>query len=175
MDRETIAAILEEKHNTLFAFLSNQSMEKWETGPEGKWTTGQQVLHLLQSIKALNMAMSLPKFVLKYRYGKANREVRDYDAVVKRYKERIEQLKGGTFGPSKNMKVPSVKEKIYLMDRLKTESKKLQYKTTRRWTDKDLDEIILPHPAMGKMPVRELVMWTAYHTEHHCKQLQERY
>ncbi len=176
MQKEDIVDLLEKKHQELFNFLRDQDEDKWETGPEGKWTTGQHTLHLLQSIKLINSAMSLPKFVLKLRYGKSNRNVRDYQHVVQRYKERLKDIEGkAVFGPSKNMKVPNIKEKEYIIDRLQTECKKLQYKTVNRWNDSQLDNLILPHPLMGKMPVRELVMWTAYHTEHHCNTLTDSY
>ena len=66
MNKETIAELLDEKHQTLSNWLNKQDAERWETGPEGKWTTGQHVLHLLQSIKPLNTALSLPKFILKF-------------------------------------------------------------------------------------------------------------
>ena len=174
MEKEAIAELLDEKHNRLFNFLESQADEKWEVGPEGKWTSGQQALHLLQSIKQLNFAMSLPKVILKMKFGTANRDLRDYDAVVKRYHERLADAQGATFGPSRNMKIPSVKDKHYLINRIKTENKKLQYKTLK-WADKDLDKLVLPHPLMGKMPVRELVMWTAYHVEHHTNSLEKNY
>lgn len=170
MDKEAITELLEEKHNTLLNWLNRQEEDDWEAGPEGKWTTGQQALHLLQSIKPLNFAMSLPRFVLKYKFGKANRDVREYDAVIQRYKDRLEEHKGATYGPSANMKVPPLKDKKYIINRLTVESKKLQYKT-KHWKDKDLDGLILPHPLMGKMPVREMLMWTAYHVEHHTNSL----
>lgn len=175
MDKESIANLLEEKHQKLIHWLENQEDEKWEQGPEGKWTTGQVTLHLLQSLKPLNTALSLPKFILRYKFGKANREVRDYDTVMKRYQERLKNIpQGATFGPSQNMKVPKLNDKQYLLNRLQVESKKLQYKT-RKLSDKNLDTLILPHPLMGKMPVRELLMWTTYHVEHHTKQLMNNY
>ena len=174
MDKKAIANLLDEKYNQLITWLENQDNDKWETGPEGKWTTGQQALHLLQSIKPLNNALSMPKFVLKYKFGKSNREVRDYKTVTNRYKERLVAAQGKTFKGSQNMKVPKLKDKTYLLNRLQVEQKKLQAKTLR-WKDKDLDNLILPHPLMGKMPVREIVMWSAYHVEHHTKTLQEKY
>ncbi len=174
MHKEDIANLLEKKHNKLINWLEQQDIERWETGPEGKWTTGQQVLHLLQSIKPLNLALSLPKFVLKFKFGKANRPVRDYNAITNRYLERLKDVKGKTFKGSQNMKVPSIKEKQYLLNRLQVENKKLQHKT-KKWKDNDLDNLILPHPLMGKMPVREIIMWTACHVEHHTKTLQEQY
>ena len=170
MTRSEIAELIEIRHQALFQFYDQQDDRLWERGPEGKWTAGQQAYHLLQSIKPLNAALNLPKFVLRLRFGKANRAVRDYDTVVKRYHERLEASNGATFGPSRNMKIPLAKDKAYILDRLRIENKKLQY-MTKRWKDKDLDTIILPHPLMGKMPVRELLMWTAYHVEHHTRSL----
>lgn len=175
MQKEDIVSMLQDKYQTLLDCLETQDDTKWEVGPEGKWTTGQQALHLLQSIKPLNNALSVPKFLLKYKFGKANRDVRPYEAVVQRYKERLKDVPAGAaFGPSQNMKTPKLKDKAYLINRLQVENKKLQYKTNKL-KDKDLDNLILPHPLMGKMPVRELIMWTAYHVEHHTKQLQENY
>lgn len=174
MHKDDIILKLEEKHQTLLNWLDHQEEDKWELGPENKWTTGQQALHLLQSIKTLNNALSLPKLILKYRFGKSNRDVRDYDAVVNRYNERLKDVNGRTFGPSQNMKIPKLREKQYLIDRIQIENKKLQYKT-RKWSDEQLDNYILPHPLMGKMPVREIIMWTAYHVEHHTNTLKNNY
>jgi len=174
MDKEAIADLIESKHNKLISWLEQQPEESWTEGPKGKWTTGQQVLHLLQSIKPLNNALSMPKFVLQLKFGKANRPVRDYEAIVKRYQERLEDVNGKTFKGSQNMKIPTLEDKHYLLNRLQTESKKLQYKT-KKISDKNLDTLILPHPLMGKMPIREIIMWTAYHVEHHTHTLTEKY
>ncbi|MDO6597500.1 DinB family protein [Oceanihabitans sp. 2_MG-2023] len=175
MNKEDIVSNLEEKHTTLLNWLQNQEDDKWQKGPEGKWTSGQQALHLLQSIKPLNDALSMPKILLKFKFGKANRDLRDYDTIVNRYHERLKNVKGSTFKGSQNMKTPTLSEKEYILNRLQVENKKLQYKTLKRWNDKQLDSYILPHPLMGKMPVREIIMWTAYHIEHHTKILQEKY
>ncbi|WP_111684230.1 DinB family protein [Winogradskyella tangerina] len=174
MDKEAIAELIDEKHTQLIDWLRQQSEESWTEGPVGKWTTGQHALHLLQSIKPLNFALSMPKFFLKYKFGKANRPVRAYDAIVKRYEERLEQAQGATFRGSQNMKIPPVSEKNYILNRLQTESKKLQFKT-KKMSDKHLDNLILPHPLMGKMPIREIIMWTAHHVEHHSETLKTKY
>ena len=170
MTKLEIADLLEAKHQALFQYFEKQKDELWEKGPDGKWTSGQQAFHLLQSIKPLNTALNLPKFILRFRFGKTNRDVRDYDTVVKRYHERLETSDGATFAPSRNMQIPPASYKSYILDQLRIENKKLQY-MTNKWKDKDLDAIVLPHPLMGKMPVRELLMWTAYHVEHHTKSL----
>ncbi|MFP4846290.1 DinB family protein [Winogradskyella sp. PE311] len=174
MDKKVIANLIDEKHTNLITWLVEQPAESWELGPENKWTTGQQALHLLQSIKPLNNALSLPKFILRYKFGKANRPVRSYNAIIERYQERLKDVKGKTFKGSQNMKVPTLKEKEYILNRLQTESKKLQFKT-KKISDKNLDTLILPHPLMGKMPIREIIMWTAHHVEHHTETLINKY
>ena len=75
---------------------------------------------------------------------------------------------------SSDMLVPEKAEKDGLTALLYQEKRRLQ-KSVIKWKEEDLDKYILPHPLMGRMPVRELAMWTAYHTEHHTKQLLENY
>jgi hypothetical protein len=174
MEKDTIADLIDQKYNALVEWIENHPDDLWTQGPEGKWTTGQHVLHLLQSITPLNNALSLPKFFVRYKFGKANRPVRDYDAIINRYKERLAQSQGKTFKGSQNMKVPNLTDKHYLINRIQTESKKLQYKT-KKISNKNLDSLVLPHPLMGKMPVREIIMWSAYHVEHHLETLKNNY
>lgn len=174
MDKEAIAQLINAKHIELINWLEQQPKDSWTQGPEGKWTTGQHALHLLQSIKPLNNALSIPKFLLRYKFGKANRPVRDYSAIVNRYQERLEGAKGKTYKGSQNMKVPTLNDKAYILNRLQVEQKKLQHKT-KKMSDKNLDNLILPHPLMGKMPIREIIMWTGYHVEHHTETLKTKY
>jgi len=174
MEKDAIIEQLEQAHQDLFNFLENQPNELWLQSPEGKWTTGQQALHLLQSIKSLNDALSLPRFFIKYKFGTANRAVRNYDEVVRSYHQRLAEAKNAPFKPSEAIKIPTLSDKTYLLNRLKIENKKLQYKT-KKMQDKHLDLLVLPHPLMGTMPVRELIMYTIHHVIHHTNSLKDNY
>lgn len=174
MNKESIANLLEEKHQQLFDWLKNQPEDSFEKGPEGKWTTGQHIEHLVDSIKQVNKALSYPSFLLKYKFGIANREVRTYEEVVKKYQEKLltNQERAREFNI--NVKTPTEKKYNQLLLTLGIQNKKLQYKT-QKLKDKNLDTLILPHPLMGKMPLREIIMWTAYHTEHHAIILEKKH
>ena len=74
----------------------------------------------------------------------------------------------------KDLKVPKLKDRNRLLTRLQIQSKKLQYKV-RKVSDINLDTLVLSHPLMGKMTIREIVMWTAHHTEHHTNILRDNY
>lgn len=174
MNKKEIIDLLEEKHQELFNWLQNQSEESFKKGPEGKWTTGQHIIHLVDSIQQVNHALSFPKFLLKYKFGKSNREVRTYNDIVKRYQEKLAKNQDKAKAFNVKVKTPSKKNYEQLISTLKIQNKKLQHKTNR-WKNKDLDSLILPHPLMGKMPVREIIMWTAYHTDHHTTILKDKH
>ncbi|WP_299158583.1 DinB family protein [uncultured Tenacibaculum sp.] len=174
MNKENIVDLLERKHQELFKWIKNQPENSFEKGPNGKWTLGQHTVHLVDSIKQLNTALSIPKFILKYKFGTSNREVRSYDEVSSRYQEKLSKNQDRAREFNISVKTPNQKKFKQLLSTLQIQNKKLQYKT-QRWKDKDLDNLILPHPLMGKMPVREIIMWTAYHTDHHMNILKEKH
>lgn len=174
MDKKEITTLLENKHQELFQWLAEQPLDKWEQGPESRWTSGQHILHLVNSIQMLNKALRVPKFLLKRKFGVANRPVRSYQEVAKRYDDRLSENQSRAREFNKGLRMPTLKEKERLITKLQIQNKKLQYKTNK-WSDKHLDTLLLPHPLMGRMIVREIIMWTAHHTTHHKQILNESY
>ena len=174
MEKERIADLLEEKHQILFDWLKNQPDDNWEKGPKGKWTVGQQILHLVNSLQLLNNALSYPRFFLKYKFGTCNRETRDYNFIIKKYQQKLIENKDRARIFNQNLKKPIHKDRDRLITRLQIQSKKLQYKL-QKISNVNLDTLVIPHPLMGKMTIREIIMWTAYHTEHHTQILIKQY
>jgi hypothetical protein len=174
MDKQTIINTLEEKHQELFDWLNATNDNLWMKGPENRWTSGQHILHLVQSCELLNKALRYPKFLIRYKFGTSNRPSRSYEEVAKRYEERLSENQERAKNFNKDLRIPSPKEKHELMDDLQILNKKLQYKT-RKFKDKHLDTLLLPHPLMGKMTLREIIMWTAHHTDHHLNILKKDY
>jgi len=41
------------------------------------------------------------------------------------------------------------------------------------YSEQDLDELILPHPLLGKLTLREMMYFTMYHVLHHHKSIEE--
>ncbi|WP_159948441.1 DinB family protein [Polaribacter septentrionalilitoris] len=174
MKKEAIAELLEEKNQHLFYWLENQPIDNWENGPKNKWTVGQQILHLVNSLQTLNKALSYPRFFLKYKFGTCNREIRDYKTVADKYQEKllVNQERAKVF--NQKLKIPKQKDRDRLLTQFQIQSKKLQYKV-RKISDINLDTLLLPHPLMGKMTIREIIMWTAHHIEHHTNILIDNY
>jgi hypothetical protein len=170
MKKEAIVNLLEEKHQVLFDWLKNQPDDNWNKSPDGKWTVGQQILHLVNSLQALNTALSYPRFFLKYKFGLCNREPRNYRTIVEKYQQKLLENKDKTRAFNQNLKKPLQKDRERLITKLQIQNKKLQYKI-KKISDVNLDTLVIPHPLMGKMTIREIIMWTAHHTEHHTESL----
>lgn len=170
MEKQAIADLLEKKHQILFNWLEKQPNDNWEKGPDNKWTVGQQILHLVNSLQALNKALSYPRFFLKYKFGLCNRELRSYKTIVEKYEHKLLQNSERARVFNQKLKKPLQKDRERLLTKLQIQSKKLQYKVNKI-SDVNLDTLVIPHPLMGKMTVREIIMWTAHHTEHHTETL----
>jgi len=111
---------------------------------------------------------------LKYKFGTNNRDNRTYNQIVQKYQDKLADNPGVVANISK--KIPTIKltDKISYVSKLEKEKIKL-IKVFQKWTERDLDTFLLPHPLLGRMTIREIVIWTAYHTEHHYKILKSNY
>ena len=174
MTKSEIVELLGAKHQELFDLVENQPDEEWLQGPKNKWTFGQHVLHLADSLAMLNKALSYPKFILKYKFGKSNRATRSYEVVVKKYQEKIAANQQTAKQFNNTLKIPTLNDKTFIINKIKAQNKKLQLHTNK-WKDKQLDTLLIQHPLMGRMTVREIIMWSAYHTEHHVQILKNNY
>ncbi len=170
--KETISDKIKENSARLEKWMQEQSAEAFEKGPEGKWTTGQHLDHLIKSVLPLNQAFLLPKFVYRLKFGKPNRPPRDFAALVARYKEK---LAGGGQAPSRFVPpVVALGQKHLLIEKFSKEYQILANKTLK-WKEADLDAYLLPHPLLGKVTVREMLFFTVYHIVHHLEILEDKY
>jgi len=164
MTKADIKHKLLESHEHFIAAIDSLNEDEFLYAPPGKWNAGQQLDHIHRSVYTLSVGMKFPKVLLKIFFGKANRESRTYDQLVERY---IQRLSGG--GRANGRFVP----KAILFSQKQKSIKKLftavaqLYKHVDHYTEQDLDKYILPYPLMGKLTVREMMLFTIYHAQHH--------
>lgn len=171
-DRNSIADAMEKAFQALAAKISSYSPEEFTSAPEGKWTPGQHLEHLLRTTTPVNLALKVPKFYLRFQFGKPTRKSRKFHELVQRYEER---LADGGQAPER-FSPPTVKpeRQAKLVKSFLREGKKLN-KRLLKWPEAKLDAYILPHPLLGKVTVREMLFFTLHHTRHHLKSLEENY
>ncbi len=164
MDKFSIIQSLIRQHRTFASEIAQLDRLAFILAPEGKWTAGQQLDHILRSTRPLSLAFHLPKPALKFLFGKANRPSKNYDAVVEKYLSKLEAggVATGVFVP----KPVRFIQRHRLERRLNRTIANL-CKGLGRFDEKELDEYVLPHPLLGKLTLREMLYFTLYHVEHH--------
>lgn len=172
MDRATISAALQTNHVAFIACIHKLPAGQWNASHNGKWSPAQQLDHILRSVGPVHMAMGLPKWFLRLAFGKPNRAARSYDALVQRYQEKL-----ATGGRAPKGFVPPAIPKRSVQE-MSADLQKLIGSLERRvhsWSDKDLDTVLLPHPLLGKLTIREMLLFTIYHVQHHQRSVERDY
>lgn len=170
MNKEQIAELLQTHHGHFIDRLRELSDADFCFTPEGKWSAGRQLDHIIKAVSPVNMAMGLPQFILQWKFGKANRPSKTYEQLVEKYNRKLQEggKASGRFIPG----IVDVKEKEARLTKLNSLVNKLSRKTIQH-SEEALDKYILPHPLLGKLTLREMLYFTAYHAEHH-RQLVEK-
>ncbi|HET6768969.1 MAG TPA: DinB family protein [Chitinophagaceae bacterium] len=166
-----LISALNEKIDAFNNYIESLSKEQFEETRNGKWSAGQNLDHLIRSIRPLQVAYRLPKFALLILFGKTNRPSRTYDEVVTKYKTKL-TAGGKASGPF----IPpfiGFEKKEALIRKYKDQKQKLIAKVEKQ-AEKDLDTYILPHPLLGKVTLREMLFFTIHHNEHHLELLKNR-
>ena len=147
MQLPEITAALQTNYQMLLDWLEAQPDPLFAKGPEGKWTTGQHVRHLIMSTQMLQKGLMLPKIGLRSMFGKPNRPGREYDSLVARYREKLAAGLGDSVPKSYAPDPVTVEDKSALLAELKTEGEAM-VKSMNKWKEKDLDQY-LSFPSSG--------------------------
>jgi hypothetical protein len=164
MNKPQIIQLLQQKYNAFIAYIQTLTVEEFLYAPTGKWTAAQQLDHIHKSVKPLTQAMGYPKFVPRLLFGKANRPSKTYEELINRYNEKL--LLGGR--ASGRFVPPAIfaSQKDELIKLIVASVNKL-CKRIEKFSETELDNLILPHPLLGKITIREMLYFTAYHVQHH--------
>jgi hypothetical protein len=90
LTKQDIQDKLQHTHKSFIEFITSLNDNDFLFSPNGKWTAGQQLDHIYRSVAAVNLGLALPKFILRLYIGKANRPSKEYEALVAKYKLRLE-------------------------------------------------------------------------------------
>ena len=139
------------------------------------WSPADNVRHLLKSNRPVLRAMSLPKLLLAIRFGGGLRPSRTYAEVRERYFARLsEGVTAGRFTPRPLADTERTEEqRRSLLADMDQVSEHLT-KAISGWREWQLDRLVLPHPALGRLTVREVLFFTLYHNLHHVRNVERR-
>lgn len=164
MNQQELCESLSIKHKNFIEYQLSLSSQEFIASKNEKWTAGQQLEHIVISVSAVNQALLLPNFLLKLIFGKANRKSRTYDELVQKYLSKLQAggRASGRFVP----KSVTLDKKDKLTKKLMSEVEKMNRKISKL-SENELETLIMPHPLLGKLTLREMFYFTIYHVQHH--------
>ncbi|HKH44869.1 MAG TPA: DinB family protein [Thermoanaerobaculia bacterium] len=172
---EEIVRELRALHARSRDFWSSFSITEFFHPLGGAWSPADNVRHLLKSNRPVLRALSTPKILLALRFGAGLRASRTYSEVRERYLTRLaEGVTAGRFAPKPLASSDQNEEqRSALMADLDQVSEHLTGAVSG-WREWQLDRLRLPHPALGRLTVREMLFFTLYHNLHHVRNVERR-
>lgn len=164
MNKQEINRELQQKHQIFIDEMLSLSDDEFTICLPEKWTAGQQLEHICLSVKPLVQVLGFPKFAIRMLFGKADRPSQSYGELVAKYKSKLNNggKAGGRFVPHEIAAAQKTKLAEHLFETIKRLNTKID-----RFSEKELDGLILPHPLLGKVTLREMIYFTIFHVEHH--------
>lgn len=171
MEKQALATELEKSVAEFTNYILALDRLGFERKPEGKWSAGQQLEHLIRAINPLVTVFRFPHFVIQVLFGKSNRESRSYASLLELYKERLQN--GGVASRPYIPPIVGIHQKDELVIKYLHKKDRLLDSLTQ-FSEADLDQMMLPHPLLGKLTIREMLYFTIFHNIHHLNQLHRR-
>lgn len=171
MNRTEITTILQQNHTLFIDFIASLEEDALQKAIPGKWNAAEQMEHVYLCLRPIVLAFRLPNFVPKLLFGKANRESKSYEALVQAYQNKLQQG-----GKAPAVYIPKTSATLHATQKRIRQVHSLVNSLTHqidKHSEADLDQMILPHPLLGKLTLREMGYFAAYHVAHHHKQAAE--
>lgn len=166
MNKQALIQALQKQYKSFASEVEILNEPEFMQAAADKWTAGQHLDHLCRSLRPLAIGLRIPKFIPRLLFGKANRPSKTYQDLVDKYLRKI-AAGAKASGPYVPKAIPFSQKKRLLNTLQKLVS--TLCKAVDTFSEAQLDKIILPHPLLGKVTIREMLYFTAYHAEHHKK------
>ncbi len=169
--REELIAAFDAVHREASELFASFSQDDFFRRPEDDvWSPGEHAIHLIRSVKAVAGAMKLPKLLLRALFGTGGSS-RRYGEIREAYLQALADggVASGRYvppppggaGDAEQNRARAMAGWQRVGDSLVT--------VVGKWSEAALDKYRLPHPIMGKITVREMLLFTHYHDCHHLE------
>ena len=139
------------------------------------WSPSDHARHLTKAIRPVTKALTMPRLALRVMFGKPEHASSTYEELRARYQALLDAGgKAGKFAPSAHEESDLESWRMAILQNLDSACAALR-KAVLRWNDDRLDRYQLPHPLLGKLTLREMLFFTAYHQLHHVEAAKRRH
>lgn len=171
MNKPALIDFLQTGFEEVNNFANATSVEGFYFKPaDNVWSAAENVQHLIQAVQPIVGLFGRPKEFLAQKWGYANHASRTYEGVVEAYRIALGAgvVATGAFAP-----LACNPDRGGLLEEFGQTNDGL-ISQLANWSEEELDKYAIPHPLMGLLTVREMMLFTAYHTRHHLEIMAKR-
>lgn len=155
------------------AFFADLPLMEFLSAQGDRWSPADHLRHLTKSVRPVANALRLPRFVLGLLFGRAAAPGRAFEPLREVYQGKLaDGAQAGRFAPSpRPLSTEASEQEAYrlrVMEHWRIAGVALEAEIPH-WTERALDRYRLPHPVLGKLTVREMLLFTLYHGTHHAR------
>ncbi len=176
--KRKLGPALDKVNHEVSKYFKSLSLDEFFIRSDNKWSAYDTLRHLTKSARAVTWAMRMPHFLLGLMFGASDKPSRQYLQIKEAYLSHLQMgAQAGRFAPEYK-EIPATQAEAEVIRR-KTirrwrRTSRSMVRSLRGWTDHRLDKYLLPHPILGKLSVREMLLFTLYHNLHHANTIKKR-
>lgn len=158
------------------SFFSALSEEEFVMRVDEGWTPAEHLQHLNIGANAVGRGLTTSKLLLRLRFGSGRNQSRSYGEIRRVYREELAQGRqaSGRFVPVRiDLPTDVTRLRFETISRWGRVNSRLRA-ALEQWGEQELDRLRMPHPALGKITVREMLFFTLYHSQHHIEAAKRR-
>ncbi len=168
--RTELAQALADVDAHVAAFFGSLSADEYGARAGTSWSPAQDLEHLNMTVQAVTRGLVAPRWFLRWRFGKAARPSRSYDEIRTAYDAALAQ--GGkspaAFVPADpgSSSTGADVQRNRDLERWAKRNRRMR-DALDRWSEAALDTLQMPHPLLGRLTAREMILFTLSHNQHH--------
>jgi hypothetical protein len=177
MNKTESLAALADAEEAVASFFGSLPDDEFVLRVADAWTPAEHLAHLNTAVSAVARGFGISRLLLRFRFGKAQRPSRTFEQLRDHYRAQLAaggRARGGFVPTRVDLQAGDVEaHRAHLLARWQRVNGRLRDALVP-WSERNLDQLQLPHPLMGKLTAREMVYFTIYHNHHHIAAAQSR-
>ena len=170
MDKQAITGLLHHNYSSFVVYVNGLTAEEYVFTSHRKWTAAQQLEHIVLCVKPLVQVFSMDKTTIAQTFGQTDKAGRSYEALLSDY---LVKLNDGGKAPERFVPPTTpANSKEALCESLTKLINDLCSKI-ETFNESELDTLLIPHPLLGPITLREMLYNAIYHVGHHQAQAEE--
>lgn len=166
MTKQELLSRFYKNHQQFMEFINALPDEKFVQRNNDKWTPGEQLKHVYLTLTPFPKALASKEYILN-KFGTSSRPAWDYNTVIENY-FKTSRKATAQYVPEEIR----AEEKAQIIADLEEILPRIQ-QLLNGYTEAELDSLVLPHPLLGLMTIRELFYLMTFHATHHLNQTQQ--